>query len=235
MSGSVIWIVVFFAVFYIGIFIWMRNRKQKLKAAFENLDIEQELIRADQIKSEKMVKDFAFLNKHLVGKPIDAFTIAMNEHTTKDAVKDAAKDALKSMATLGTVKYTTVQTPKYLVLSGDELHLLDTDTDGEVSKHLVFESHRLNNSTIVEVASTGLQNTQTKSMGMEKMMKSYRLELNTDNGYIPFTVYNIMMSNLASAGSGFTITPDAVIKNYVVGVDFLKKLAQKYPNLKVAY
>lgn len=41
------------------------------------------------------------------------------------------KNKLKGMATLGTVRFRSVHTPKYLVLSGDTLHLFDTDTDGD--------------------------------------------------------------------------------------------------------
>ena len=52
------------------------------------------------------------------------------------ALKDGVKDKLKGMATLGTVRFNTVQTPKYLVLSGNSLHLFDTDTEGEIDRHL---------------------------------------------------------------------------------------------------
>ena len=80
--------------------------------------------------------------------PIDAFNYANTEHNMVDALKDGVKDKLKGMATLGTVRFTTVATPKYLVLSGDKLHLFDTDTDGEIDKHLIFEPTQLKNSRL---------------------------------------------------------------------------------------
>ena len=61
----------------------------------------------------------------------------------KRQLKDGVKDKLKGMATLGAVRFTTVQTPKYLVLSGKNLHLFDTDTDGEIDRHFIFDAARL--------------------------------------------------------------------------------------------
>ena len=50
---------------------------------------------------------------------IDAFNYASTEYGVGSALKDGVKDKLKGMATLGTVRFNTVQTPKYLVLSGN--------------------------------------------------------------------------------------------------------------------
>ena len=71
---------------------------------------------------------------------IDAFNYASNEYGVASALKDGMKDKLKGMATLGTVRFNTVQTPKYLVLSGDNLHLFDTATDGEIDNHFVLKT-----------------------------------------------------------------------------------------------
>ena len=47
---------------------------------------------------------------------IDAFNYASNVYGVASALKDGMKDKLKGMATLGTVRFNTVQTPNYLSL-----------------------------------------------------------------------------------------------------------------------
>lgn len=85
-----------------------------------------------------------------------------NEYGVASALKDGMKDKLKGMATLGTVRFNTVQTPKYLVLSGDNLHLFDTDTDGEIDNHFVFNQARLENSRLIAIPMEGQVQAQDK-------------------------------------------------------------------------
>ena len=81
------------------------------------------------------------------------------------------KDKLKGMATLGTVRFNTVQTPKYLVLSGDNLHLFDTDTDGEIDNHFVFNQARLENSRLIAIPMEGQVQAQAQARGNVKAYK----------------------------------------------------------------
>src|SRR4029079_13911890 len=93
--------------------------------------------------------------KQMEGYPIDAFNYASVEYSSKSAIKDGLKDGLKGLATLGSVRFTTVQTVKYLVLSGADLHLLDTDVDGVISNHIIFNADRLERSSIQELPQEG--------------------------------------------------------------------------------
>ena len=96
-----------------------------------------------QYKKLCLNSDLSFLKEAMGEEKIDAFNYASNEYGVASALKDGMKDKLKGMATLGTVRFNTVQTPKYLVLSGDNLHLFDTDTDGEIDNHFCIQSGRV--------------------------------------------------------------------------------------------
>lgn len=232
MSTYIIIALVFVAV-YVVFFMYMQNKRKKLVQAFADINIYNELQHADQYKEDALRGDHAFIRAQLKGNPIDSFTVAAKQHTGKDMAKDVAKDTLKSMATLGTVKYTTVQTPKYLVLSGDELHLLDIDTDGDVDRHLVFDRARLEASSLEEVPLTKIQAAQAKGIGAGELLKSYKLSLQTDSGFVILNFYNMLLSPVITAQEMFTQSGDKMARNYVIGIDFLNRLGEKYRNLKI--
>lgn len=232
MSTYIIIALVFVAV-YIVFFMYMQNKRKKLVQAFADIDIYNEMQHAAQYKEEALRNDHAFIRAQLQGKSIDTFTVAAKQHTGKDMAKDVAKDTLKSMATLGTVRYTTVQTPKYLVLSGDELHLLDIDTDGDVDRHLVFDRNRLEASTLEEIPLTRVQAAQAKGIGAGELLKCYKLSLQTDSGLLILNLYNMMLAPVTTAQEMFTQSGDKMRRNYVIGMDFLDRLGEKYRNLKI--
>lgn len=99
------------------------------------------------------------------------------------------KDKLKGMATLGTVRFNTVQTPKYLVLSGDNLHLFDTDTDGEIDNHFVFNQARLENSRLIAIPMEGQVQAQAQARGNN--VKAYKLSLQTDEKPVELIIYSV--------------------------------------------
>lgn len=233
MSTFYIVIALVFVAVYIVFFMYMQNKRKKLVQAFADIDIYNEMQHAAQYKDEALKNDHAFIRSQLQGSPIDTFTVAARQHTGKDMAKDVAKDTLKSMATLGTVRYTTVQTPKYLVLSGEELHLLDIDTDGDVDRHLVFDRNRLESSTLEEIPLTKVQAAQAKGIGAGELLKCYKLSLQTDSGILILNLYNMMLAPVITAQEMFTQSGDKMVRNYVIGMDFLNRLGEKYRNLKI--
>lgn len=231
MSGSVIYIIVIMAVIYAAIFYISAQRKKKLKGAFDNLDMRLESARAADYTRELLDKHYPYVRKQMKDAPVDAFTIANLEYTAKDQAKDIAKNALKGLATLGTVRFNTVQTPKFLVLSGEDLHLLDTDVDGDISKHLIFDNARLRHSTIQEVPLTKMENTQAKYLG--NIPKRYVFSLETDGKNIDIMLFNTLMNTFAdAAGKPFSTDTGLQVKRFVAGNYFLKKLGEKVPSLR---
>ncbi len=233
MSTFYIVIALVFVAVYIVFFMYMQNKRKKLVQAFADINIYNEMQHADQYKEDALRGDYAFIRSQLKGNPIDTFTVAAKQHTGKDMAKDVAKDTLKSMATLGTVRYTTVQTPKYLVLSGDELHLLDIDTDGDVDRHLIFDRSRLEASELEEIPLSKIQAAQAKGIGAGELLKSYKLSLQTESGFIILNLYNMMLAPVVTPQEMFTQSGDKMVRNYVIGLDFLNRLGEKYRNLKI--
>ncbi len=160
---------------------------------------------------------------------IDAFNYASNEYGVASALKDGMKDKLKGMATLGTVRFNTVQTPKYLVLSGDNLHLFDTDTDGEIDNHFVFNQARLENSRLIAIPMEGQVQAQAQARGNN--VKAYKLSLQTDEKPVELIIYScLIFTNIPEIPTD----PQETIQDIIIGNDFLKQLGDKYPNLKVS-
>ena len=139
---------VIFIVLYLGYWFYMKNKNSQQAQVVNNTDFKAEFANAEQYKNLCLNSDLSFLKEAMGEEKIDAFNYASNEYGVASALKDGMKDKLKGMATLGTVRFNTVQTPKYLVLSGDNLHLFDTDTDGEIDNHFVFNQTRLENSRL---------------------------------------------------------------------------------------
>lgn len=233
MSSSVIFIIVFMIVIYGGIFYFMQLKKKKQKEMFQNTDFNAEMRNVLTYKNKFLDSELSFLLKQMEGKPIDAFNYANMNYSTKDSIKDGIKDSLKGMATLGTVKFHTVQTPKYLILSGADLHLLDTDTDGEISNHLVFDAARLQASLISEVPLEGVIKAFAKQKGDN--VKAYRISLATDGSPIELIMFSALLFTYANTNaSAFSFNIQKNIEEIIIANDFLKKLGERYPNLKVS-
>lgn len=228
MSSTVIMIIVGMIAIYGGIFYFMQLKKKKQKDMFLNTDFNAEMRNASTYKSNFLNGELAFIHKQMEGKTIDAFNYANIDYSTKDSIKDG----LKGMATLGAVKFQTVQTPKYLILSGADLHLLDTDTEGEISNHLIFDAARLKASTITELPLEGMIKAFAKQKGD---VKAYKISLATHGSPIELIMFSALLFTYANSGaSAFSLNVQKNLEEIVIANDFLKKLGEQYPNLKVA-
>ena len=220
---------VIFIVLYLGYWFYMKNKNSQQAQVVNNTDFKAEFANAEQYKKLCLNSDLSFLKEAMGEEKIDAFNYASNEYGVASALKDGMKDKLKGMTTLGTVRFNTVQTPKYLVLSGDKLHLFDTDTDGEIDKHLIFEPTQLKNSRLAVYPLEGQIKAQAQARG--KNVKAYKLSLQTDGKAIELILYSCLI---------FTDIPETpvdakeTVKAIVIANDFLKRLGDCYPNLKVA-
>ncbi|TKC01770.1 hypothetical protein [Pedobacter cryotolerans] len=232
MSITVILIIVGMIAIYGGIFYFMHLKKKKQKEMFLNTDFNAEMRKAETYKNNFLNGELAFIPMQMEGKIIDAFNYANIDYSTKDSIKDGMKDSLKGLATLGTVRFHTVQTPKYLILSGADLHLLDTDTEGEISNHLVFDATRLQASTITELPLEGMIKAFAKQKGDN--VKAYRIALATDGSPIELIMFSALLFTYANAGaSAFSLNVQKNLEEIIIANDFLKKLGDRYSNLKV--
>lgn len=232
MYNTILYIVVIMIVIYGAFFYITYQRRKKLLDVMEHLDMDEEARQAPAYKDKMLETEFDFVKKQLGDQPADAFTYANMQYTGKDQAKDIAKDTLKGLATLGTVKFRTMQTPKYLVLSGGALHLMDTDTDGDITKHLVFEPFRLQQARIEEKPLSGMAKAQAKFGKFD--LKLYKLYLPSEGGELVLDVYNMLLFNFATSGANaLTMSPHKQVENIVVANHFLYVLGQQYPHLRV--
>ena len=194
-----------------------------------NTDFKAEFANAERYKNSVLTSELPFLQEEMKQEKIDAFNYASTEYGVGSALKDGVKDKLKGMATLGTVRFNTVQTPKYLVLSGNSLHLFDTDTEGEIDRHLVFNQSRLENSRLTEIPMEGQVKAQAQARGNN--VKAYKLSLQTDDKPIELIIYScLIFTNIPEIPTD----PQETVQAIVIGNDFLKQLGDRYPNLKVS-
>ena len=166
---------IIFIVLYAGYWYYVKNKNSQQAQVVNNTDFKAEFANAERYKNSVLTSELPFLQEEMKQEKIDAFNYASTEYGVGSALKDGVKDKLKGMATLGTVRFTTVATPKYLVLSGDKLHLFDTDTDGEIDKHLIFEPTQLKNSRLAVYPLEGQIKAQAQARG--KNVKAYKLSL----------------------------------------------------------
>lgn len=233
MSTQVIYIIIFMVVIYVAIFGFMTLKKKRQKEYLNKIDFKTELTKAESYKKEYLNSNLSFVAKQMKGKQIDAFNFANINYTAKDSIKDGLKDGLKGMATLGTVKFHTVQTPKYLILSGSDLHLLDTDTDGDISNHLIFNSLRLEKSELIEIPLKGSIKAYANQKG--ELTKAYKLLLSTDDEPIELIIFSaLIFTHTTSETNMLSLNSSKNVKEIVIANDFLKKLGKKYTNLRVS-
>lgn len=220
---------IIFIALSLGYWFYTKNKISQQVQAVDGTDFKAEFANATQYKERFLKSELPFLKKAMGDKPIDAFNYANTEHNFADALKDGVKDKLKGMATLGTVRFNTVTTPKYLVLSGEQLHLFDTDTEGEIDRHLIFEPSHLQNSRLTVYPLEGQIKAQAQARG--KNVKAYKLSLHTENGKaIELILYScLIFTDIPEMPAN----PQETVQAIVIANDFLKQLGECYPNLKV--
>lgn len=225
-------VIIFMVIAYVGIFFWWQIKKKKSKEAFDKLDMKKESSQAATYLNDLINNQYPQVKKQMKDVPIEAMTVARLEYTAGSQAKDIAKNTLKGLATLGTVRFQTVQTTKYLVLSGSDLHLLDTDTEGSITNHLVYNRQRLLNASIEEMPATSNRLSQTKYG--DYLLKSYKLVLPGDDNKVNLLFYNgiVDVTNTAAV-IALSNNADKQVKQFVAGNDFLEKLGEKNPNIKV--
>ena len=110
---------IIFIVLYAGYWYYVKNKNSQQAQVVNNTDFKAEFANAERYKNSVLTSELPFLQEEMKQEKIDAFNYASTEYGVGSALKDGVKDKLKGMATLGTVRFNTVQTPKYLVLSGN--------------------------------------------------------------------------------------------------------------------
>ena len=213
---------------YMGYFFYARQKNAQRTALVNQTDFKTEFTKAESYRKQFLDSDGAFLKKAMKQERIDAINYANIEYSVTDSLKDGMKNKLKGMATLGTVRFRSVHTPKYLVLSGDTLHLFDTDTDGEIDTHLTFSPLELRESHLIEYPLKGQEKAQAEARGNN--IRAYKISLKTDKQPLELIIYSsLIFTNIPEVPG----SPEEAVRDIIVSNDFLKQLGDLYPNLRV--
>lgn len=216
-------------VLYMGYyFFYLRQKSAQSAAVVNRTDFKAELAKAETYRKQFLDSDGLFLKKLIEPEEIDAVNYANLEYGLADSLKDDLKNRLKGMATLGTVRFRSVHTAKYLVLSGECLHLFDTDTDGKIDTHLTFIPEQLRESRLTEYPLNGQEKAQAEARGNN--VRAYKLSLHTGDKPLELIIYScLIFTNIP----GMPGSPEEAVRDIVVANEFLKRLGERYPNLKV--
>lgn len=141
----------------------------------------------------------------------------------KERMKNAGKDALKSLASLGTMRFTTVEMPTPLLLADDGLHIFELDAEGGVNKHFLLEPSRLENATL----SHFVYDKSPKVLG--DCARYYMINVPC-NGF----EYELILCAVAypTSQTFMFYSKRRKMMCYAAGKRFLKELGDLYPNLR---
>ncbi|NHN25592.1 hypothetical protein FIA58_007875 [Flavobacterium jejuense] len=216
-------------VLSIGFFMMFYMMK-KNKNHVNNEDLEKERVYSDQYQKELLEKEYPYIKKWMKNASIDAFTSASIPYTGMDRAKDIGKDVLKSAMTLGTVKYTTVETPSFVVLSEGKMHYFSTDVEGDLKEHLIFNAERLNQAIVTLDVKKSSENATSKAK--ESMGNKYLFTFDIEGQKSTIAVHNTLIFNADITSMFGNNYSNRLTKNQVVGEQFYTKISSLYPNLK---
>lgn len=206
---------------------YMMNKNKK---HFNSLDLDNERDSSDQYQKELLEKEYSYIKRWMKNAPIDAFTSASIIYSGLDKAKDVGKDLLKSAMTLGTIKFKTVETPSFVVLSDGKMHYFSTDVDGDLSEHLIFNSERLSNATVTLEATKANENATSKAK--EIMGVKYLFTFDIEGQKSTIVVHDTLSFNTDVTSMFGNSYSKILTKNQVVGEQFYSKISSLYPNLK---
>lgn len=211
-------------------FLMMFYVMNKNKKHVNNQDLEKERENSNQYQKELLEKEYPYIKRWMKNASIEAFTSASIPYTSMDRAKDIGKDVLQSAMTLGTVKFKTVETPSFVVLSEGKMHYFSTDVEGDLKEHLIFNAERLNQAIVTLDAKKSSENATSKAK--EIMGNKYLFTFDIEGQKSTIAVHDTLTFNAditSMFGSNYS---NRLTKNQVVGEQFYTKISSLYPNLK---
>ncbi len=207
----------------------------KHKAAKAKIDLNTERTKYDQYKKELLERDFSYINKWMNGKSIDAFTSASIPKSTSAKIKDFIDDGIKNvlLSTIG-LSFNREQTDCFWVLSGNDLHFLNTDMNGELDGHIVFDSFRIEKAALAYGGTLKPQVGLYSKDSKEYLPKTYIITFDFGDFLLPMEIhdrlnYTVNSSNILNLENQLK----SRLKYQVVGEKFISILQNNYPNLKM--
>jgi hypothetical protein len=214
------------------VFSIIMNKKSKAHGAEINMDDERR--QYNDYKTELLEEKFSFLKEWMKGAPIDAFTSASIPTTTSQKAKDFLLDTAKNLAlSVVSIKYNSVETDCYLVLSGSELHFFGTDIEGDLEEYYIFDTFRLEKG-FMEFKGSKTPDLLTKQTNSKAYLPNiYLLSFNMNDKIFSLEIHDRLKTNTSIqemlTGKYFK----EMVKHQVVGEVLIKELMKRFDNLKI--
>ncbi len=219
----------------LGIVFMVYMNKQH-KAVKSDIDINQERSKYDQYKQELLTRDFSKLKRWMKEEPIDAFTSGSVPQSTSNKIQEFVTDGIKNVAlsAIG-VKLRRVETDCYWVLSGNDLHFLTTDTDGDLEEHIIFDNFRIDKATLQYGGVLKSQLGVYSKASEEYLPKTHIITFDIDGSPLSLEIHDRL---------NYVVNPSDMLnlkkqlesraKYQVVGEKLVSILQSKFSNLKTA-
>jgi hypothetical protein len=214
------------------VFSIIMNKKSKAHGA--EINMEDERRQYKDYKTELLDGKFSFLKEWMKGGPIDAFTSASIPVSGSQKAKDFLLDTAKNMAlSVVSIRYNSVETDCYLVLSGSELHFFGTDVDGELDEYYIFDTFRLDKG-FMEFKGAKNPDILTKQTNAKAYLPNiYLLSFNMNSKIFSLEIHDRLKTNTSVqemlTGKYFK----EMVKHQVVGEVLVKELMKRFNNLKI--
>ncbi|WP_338790035.1 hypothetical protein [Bernardetia sp. MNP-M8] len=208
---------------------------QQQKKATKNIDMDALRNDKKQVSQEFLDRQVPYLKEWMKGNPIDACTSATLPSNMGDFVKTAIKDTIRQSLTYNNTN--TVETPAFFILSGKELHFINTDKHSDLSEHIVFDVEKLQTAEIKFAGAKKEMGLNMSALSGQDHPKVYDIVIESDKGK------SILQAIDRIVNSSFTDTDISQMFKGGYAVDmakakitseyFFEKLGEFYPNLKV--
>ncbi|WP_338814598.1 hypothetical protein V9L05_04905 [Bernardetia sp. Wsw4-3y2] len=208
---------------------------QQQKKATKNIDMDALRNDKKQVSQEFLDRQVPYLKEWMKGNPIDACTSATLPSNMGDFVKTAIKDTIRQSLTYNNTN--TVETPAFFILSGKELHFINTDKHSDLSEHIVFDVEKLQTAEIKFAGAKREMGLNMSALSGQDHPKVYDIVIESDKGK------SILQAIDRIVNSSFTDTDISQMFKGGYAVDmakakitseyFFEKLGEFYPNLKV--
>lgn len=223
-------------VIFIGLGIAYMVYMNKTNAqAQANFNRPEELANLEQTKTEILNDELDYVKGWMNGEKIDALTSMRIPLGVKGHAKEIAKNAAKSMAWAAVgvkAKHQTVEIDQFAVLSDKELHLLFRDLEGDLKNHVIMDEKTLRNARLEKMES-GMNSTIERGLGASMAAKgnnAHTLKYTAEDGSEKFIdLYShIIINNAFGVNAQYK-----QLQANLLAEDFIVKLGEVYPNLKV--
>jgi len=204
------------------------------KKATSTIDLDAWRADSEAIQTELLAKQAPWLTEWMKNAPIDAYTSATLPSNLGDLMKAFVKTSVRKVFTYATTGPT--ETPAYFVLSNHELHFFNTNQNGDLAEHLVFDKAQLEAASIKNGGSKKEMGIDiSKFAGKEHIPQAYNIHISdSEYEYIIQALDRLTIQfSEASLGKLFSADAENIVKGKLVGELFFKKLGEAFPNLRI--